>query len=134
MVLCISAPHPDESWIALLRDGKPPLKRVVRARANTHGDILRDINILLEKTHASFRDLTAIIVCTGPGHFTFLRTSIVIANMIGWSLRIPVIGLEATNVKEFIAAGLRACAQVKTFSPVTPLYGREPSITQAGKC
>ncbi len=133
MVLFVYCPHPDDSWVALMRKGKPIVRRAVRKGTGGRGDILKTIDSILVAADSQPSNLRGIVVCTGPGHFTYLRTSIAIANTLGWALQIPVLGLEVQSQKEFIAAGLVGLSKMKAFIPVVPAYGKEPNITKSPK-
>ncbi len=130
MYLFIYTTHPDTSWIALrdTREGRP-IKRKIRKGKSGRGDTLKTIDQLLAALKLSPGTIRGIAVCTGPGHFTSLRTSVVIANTFGWTMDIPVVGLEAADEKEFISAGAKALSRKKRFSPVIPMYGKEPTIS-----
>ena len=53
-------------------------------------DQLKMIDIFLSEQNALLDDLTGIVVVTGPGSFTASRTSVVIANTIGFTKSIPI--------------------------------------------
>lgn len=95
-------------------------------------DVLRGIDELLKKFTVKSRDLKGICVLSGPGQFSFLRTSVVTANTFGLALHIPVVGIESTEFateKEFVEKGLKKMNLKKRFHPVAPAYGKEPNIT-----
>lgn len=95
-------------------------------------DVLRGIDAVLKKFHLSPKDLKGICVLSGPGQFSFLRTSVVTANTFGFALRIPVVGIESTEFateKEFVEKGLKKLNRFKRFHPIVPVYGKEPNIT-----
>ena len=132
MYLFIYAPHPDTSWIALsTRDGAKFKKRVIKKGPSGRGDILRNIDQLMRAAKKTPKHIEGVVVCTGPGHFTYVRSSVVIANTFGWALGIPVCGLADVDEKEFVAAGLKGILKKKRFVPAVPAYGKEPNITQS---
>lgn len=105
-------------------------------RKNKPPDVLQGIDAALKKFHLSPKDLKGICVLSGPGQFSFLRTSIVTANTFAWALSIPVVGVLGSDVmteREFITQGMKKLSRTKRFRPVVPEYGREPNITIAKK-
>lgn len=99
-------------------------------------DVLRGIDTILKKFDLIPKDLKGICVLSGPGQFSFLRTSVVTANTFGWALGIPVVGVQGSDVmteREFIIQGLKKLSRTKRFHPVMPEYGKEPNITIAKK-
>lgn len=94
--------------------------------------VLQGIDTLLKKFCLNPKDLKGICVLSGPGQFSFLRTSVVTANTFGFALRIPVVGIESTEFateKEFVEKGLKKLNLKKSFHPIVPAYGKEPNIT-----
>lgn len=53
-----------------------------------------EINNLLEKSHISFRELSAIAINEGPGSFTGLRVASSCAKGLAFSLNIPIIAIR----------------------------------------
>jgi tRNA A37 threonylcarbamoyladenosine modification protein TsaB len=94
-------------------------------------DQLKMIDIFLSEQNALLDDLTGIVVVTGPGSFTASRTSVVIANTIGFTKSIPIWGVE--NVERHSLADV---VQSIDFSKlpeihhfVSPSYDRPARIT-----
>ncbi len=78
------------------------------------------------------KKLKGVMVVKGPGSFTALRIGLTTANMLAWSLSVPVVGLELNDElsdEELIAKAYRQIIKRKKFKPVWPVYGREPNIT-----
>lgn len=99
-------------------------------------DVLRGIDELLKKFNVKPRDLKGICALSGPGQFSFLRTSVVTANTFGFALHIPVVGIESVGFateKVFVEKGLKKLKLKKRFHPVVPVYGKEPNITVSKK-
>lgn len=110
--------------------------RSLAFRKNTPPDVLQGIDVVLKKFHLNPKDLKGICVLSGPGQFSFLRSSVVVANTFGWVLGIPVVGVQGDDVmteREFITQGLKKLSRAKRFHPVVPEYGKEPNITIAKK-
>lgn len=114
----------------------PDIFLTFKRRITTHGkkppDVLIGIDLLLKKFNVKPRDLKGICVLSGPGQFSFLRSSVVTANTFGWVLRIPVSGIESSEFNtenEFVEKGLKKLNRKKRFQPIVPAYGKEPNIT-----
>jgi len=63
---------------------------------NTHHaseSVLKIIDELLNKAHATSKDLTGVFVIKGPGSFTGLRVGLAMANQFAHQLNIPITGL-----------------------------------------
>lgn len=134
MHLFIDTAQRDATTIALIRSKKILYKKVSSDPTKKSGDVLFQIDSLLKKNHTSAQKLRGIIVVAGPGQFSSLRTGIAIANTFGFVLKIPVVGIlkgDGVMGDDLILRGLEALRNKKRFSPVTPLYGKEPNITQA---
>lgn len=113
-----------KDWPVHLNVSRTPKKRP---------DLLVMVDRLLKKANTNVKKLKGIVVVTGPGQFSSLRTSIAIANTFGFALHIPVVGLERqefSSKEEFITKGLTKLKKKKRFSPVSPDYGTEPNITK----
>lgn len=96
-------------------------------------DVLRGIDTLLKKFNVKPCNLKGICVLSGPGQFSFLRSSIVIANTFGWTLHIPVVGVYGSDDMseiEFLKNGIAKLSRAKQFRPIAPKYGKEPNITK----
>lgn len=103
------------------------------SRGKKSPDVLLGIDTLLKKFNRTPRDLKGIVALSGPGQFSFLRTSTVIANTFGWVLHIPVVGVygpDNMSETEFLKKGIAKLSRAKQFRPITPKYGKEPNITK----
>lgn len=76
--------------VCLEKDGK----RVQMSEQNHFGSqtLLPLIVKLLKKEKVAFADLSEIKVARGPGSYTGLRVGVSVANVLGYSLNIPVNG------------------------------------------
>lgn len=75
------------------------------ARRDKSQKLLTTIDKLLSDSGKNLDDLTEIEVNRGPGSFTGLRVGLSVANALGWSLGIPVNGID-----------------VKRDGPIVPMY------------
>ncbi len=101
----------------------------IRARYKQSEKLLLNIEKLVGK---KLKRLKGIMVVKGPGTFTALRIGLTTANMLAWSLSIPIVGLDLNDAlldEELIARAYRQIIKRKKFKPVWPVYGREPNIT-----
>ncbi len=96
-------------------------------------DLLKHIDVLLKKGAVPAIQLRGVVVLSGPGQFSFLRSGIIIANTFAWVLNIPIVdvyGDEFSSEREFIDLGLKKISKAKKkFLPIVPGYGKEPNIT-----
>ena len=82
---------------ALVRDGTVLGERVSRAVS-----VLEDADELLREAGAEQRDLTGLVVGTGPGSFTGLRLGLAAARGLAFALDVPVAGVSTLRA---LAAG-----------------------------
>jgi tRNA threonylcarbamoyladenosine biosynthesis protein TsaB len=61
-------------------------------RSDTGTEVLRNLKVLLKKNKTKMTEINVIGVNRGPGSYTGTRVGMTIANALGWSLKIPVIG------------------------------------------
>jgi len=122
----------EESNLAL-GDGIKRYTKKIREIPGKRKNILKEIDSFLRVRKIFPKKLSGIIVYSGPGQFSFLRTSISIANTFGYVLQIPVISVEESEYsheKDFFTVGLEKIQKIKKFQLVIPMYGKEPNITK----
>lgn len=99
--------------------------------------LLKLIEQILIKNKLKLSDLSAIMAVTGPGAFTSLRITCVVANTLAYSLKIPVIGIVnkqlLTDNDKLVKLGLKKIPKAKAFRYISPFYDRGPNITIAKK-
>lgn len=114
----------------LLFDGKKNKK----LKRKGHSDqVLEAVASILEKNQVRLDWLKGIVVVSGPGSFTAVRQGVVIANTLGFALRIPIFGVRVDEFKsdaEFIKIGITGLEKTKVGKMVLPFYGKEPNITR----
>jgi len=96
---------------------------------NLSEQLLVEIKKFLKKQKLELKDLTKLAVIIGPGGFSRIRTAVATANALGFSLDIPIVGLEKPNQPADLKKLLVSPSQ-KMFQPA---YGKEPNITLAKK-
>lgn len=97
--------------------------------------ILEIIDDFLKERRITLSDITGIIVASGPGAFSAVRTGVVLANTIGWSFNIPVLGVrtELLNGATKLDKQIKKFYKIKHFKPIKPIYHKPPNITKPNK-
>lgn len=83
--------------------------RLVKSREpveKSHGRfIIKKISDLLSSGGLSPAQLTALVVCTGPGSFTGLRVGLAVAKGMAVGLNVPVVGVSLFEIAAYKLAG-----------------------------
>ncbi|MDQ3018498.1 MAG: hypothetical protein M3Q64_01360 [bacterium] len=87
------------------------------------------LQIFLKKQKVNFKDITKIIVCSGPGSFTGIRVGVSMAQAMGFALGIPVIAIPRNKAP----VDLLKLATIKLPEKLTIHYGQKPKITKSKK-
>ena len=97
--------------------------------------LLKSIELILKNNKVKITELSGIMAVTGPGPFTSLRITCVVANTLAYSLKIPVVGLvnrqQLTNDEELVKLGLTKLKTAKKNKYISPFYDQKPNITMA---
>ncbi|MDP2656201.1 MAG: hypothetical protein Q8P11_01410 [bacterium] len=99
-------------------------------------DPLKGIQQGLKENGVTLESLKGIVVNSGPGAFSALRSGIVVGNTLSFGLGIPVVGIpmiEDRPVAQTVALGIIEVKKVPVGNVVTPEYGREPNISLSKK-
>ena len=116
-----------ESAIGLIKvDGSVIASQKWESGRSLSDDLLGRITKLVTTNKSELKDLTGIIIFSGPGSFTSLRIGHTIANALADGLGIPVIG---TLGKDWIQKGVMDLKTSSFKEPALPFYGSEPNIT-----
>jgi tRNA threonylcarbamoyladenosine biosynthesis protein TsaB len=83
----------------------------------------------LGKQKVTPKDLTKVIVCSGPGSFTGIRVGVSLAQALGFALRIPVIAIPKAKVPK----DLLKFRSLKLPKKLILHYGQKPNITKTKK-
>lgn len=100
------------------------------------------VDKLLKGAKVKLSALTGVVVATGPGGFSAVRSGVVVANALGLALGIPVAGVEGefAGVQDLLGSdrfpqALKSLRTSKSRSNrpsfARPSYGAEPHITSA---
>ncbi len=105
---------------AALVSGDQTLARQDEAMARGQAELLLPmLEAVLAAGGATWRDLAAVAVCTGPGNFTGLRLSVAAARGLALGLGIPAIGITRF---ETLAHGTVGPALVMIAAPLDRLH------------
>lgn len=85
---------------------------------------------LLKEQNQTIHDLQAIIAYQGPGSFTGLRIGLSVANVLAYSLGIPIV---ASSEDDWIKTGIKRLESGDNDKLALPEYGSLPNITQQRK-
>ena len=129
MILVLRTDSP-KTYVALYEDGDEAAVKEWESGRNLSDDLLQVIQDLCANKEVSMQDLQGVVVYEGPGSYTGLRIGISVANAIGYSSNIPVVGVTGDD---WIGEGRSKLSEQQSFSPVTPQYGGDPHITQQKK-
>jgi len=128
MILAINTSS-EQNSIALFEKDKISSTKSWLGYKNQSRDLLMEIDKILKKNKKVIQDIAAIGVYRGPGSYTGLRVGISVANALGWSLDIPVIGikgasedLSALGIAEATDRKLKMTKSKKFQKIVTPFY------------
>lgn len=98
-----------------------------RQLADTIHEVISD---LMNKSHTTHAQISAVIVFKGPGSFTGLRIGISVANAIAYALNIPIVGTLDEN---WMNDGISKILNNVNDKIVTPEYGGKVNITTPKK-
>jgi tRNA threonylcarbamoyladenosine biosynthesis protein TsaB len=89
--------------------------------------LLARLGEFLGSSKLGLKDLTGIVIFSGPGSFTSLRIGHSVANALADSLGIPIVGAAG---EDWISAGKTALQGAAAGHPALPAYGAEAHITK----
>lgn len=101
----------DHASLAIIRKGYVLAELSWLSQQNHSAELMPSLSQLLERTKASLKTTTGIIVAIGPGSFNGLRIGISTAKGLAFSMGIPLVGintLEATSY-QYAEGGLPVC-------------------------
>lgn len=96
------------------------------------------IDQLFKRAKVKLAALEGIIVASGPGGFTAVRSGVVVANALGFALGIPVVGVEGKFagvddmlVSDRFSSALTQLKRTRKPTQARPSYGAQPNISKA---
>lgn len=97
IILFIDSSRQEEIMVSVSSDGTK-IEEKLTAKFTKAQQVLPLIEKILAENKLKLQDLTEIKVHTGPGSFTGLRVGLVVANILGTILNIPVNGQPAGEI------------------------------------
>jgi len=97
MYLTIDATDEEEFIFYYYKDQK--WTKVVRSHEKA-GDLLKQIDVLLQSLGFSLSDVSGLAVLVGQGRFTATRVAVTIANTLAFACHIPVIAVTELDLDE----------------------------------
>lgn len=126
MILWIKTDQPD-AHIKLTKNDMVLAQETWHAHRELSNTLLLKIDKLLQGVDATLKDLEAVYVYKGPGSFTGLRIGVTVANSLGYSLSVPVCGID----DQVWRSGEYAESADSQYA--LPEYGAEANITKQKK-
>lgn len=129
MILLIKSDS-NEVEVLLYENGQQIAYKKWDAGRELSEQLLDEIVDICNIVGKNLNDVGGLVVYEGPGSYTGLRISISVANSLGYSYKIPVVG---STGDDWIQVGLAKLQIVKDFTPVSPVYGGEVFTTKPKK-
>lgn len=82
---------------------------------------------------ATTATISGIVVVTGPGGFSSLRSGIVTANALSYAFDVPIVGVlkrSGETPAQLNRRGRKKLLRQGVITPVVPQYGSAPTITK----
>lgn len=132
MILLIQTNLPGQLLVWVI-DRRGKIFGRAQLQISYHGSekVLRLVDQLLLQHKLAPSKLHRVVIVRGPGHFTALRTGLVVANTLAWVYGLPLQGvvkkteLTTTDFQRLAATKIR-----KNFTPARPWYGKVPNISK----
>jgi len=130
MILAIRTDAPQVRLVLQNPDGSIVADEQWQADRRLAHELLGSLETLLKSQNQTWKDLTGLIVFSGPGSFTGLRIGITVMNTIAYAQAVPIVG---TTGDDWLEQGARLLASGKGQEIVLPTYGSDAHITQPRK-
>lgn len=96
---------------------------------NENFKTLEKVEKFLKKNKYLLKDVTKVVVNSGPGSFTGIRVGVSLAQAIGMGLNIPTVAIPSNRVP----TDLSKLLTIKVPPKLTLHYGAKPNITKSKK-
>jgi len=123
--LYIDTRQKDQTEIAWLAEGGEIKRRHIEGRAKAV------LSAIEKDWEAKATSLKGIVIASGPGSFSSVRTGVLYANLFARFLGLPmyeIIGGGTISLEETLKKA--QAGQLSRKQYVEPIYDREPNITQ----
>ena len=112
----------DSVSLKLIKDNDILSEKSFANDNNLSENLLNKIDQLIQDSGFQKKDISAIVVNSGPGSYTSIRIGVTTANIMALSLGIPIYDVDDFNSKKILDQVF--------FSPVLPKYSQPPFITK----
>ena len=124
MILIIDSSKQNIAKIALCRNNQCLEKDFDLIKGQAEG-LIKKLAEILKEAGIDLKDIRAIAISEGPGSFTSLRLGATMANILAWTLNIPVTTYNKEPLLEVAQKARRLARQQNHFSkPAIPKYPR----------
>ena len=132
MLLFIDTSDFNNLHLALIDNKKSELS-VAEFRASVAFNENYKTNALLEKflikQKVKLKNLSKIVVCSGPGSFTGIRVGVSLAQALSFALSIPMIAIPKSKIPKDLTLLLKT----KAAATSSLNYGQKPNISKPKK-
>lgn len=130
MILIINNNSQNNIYLALAQDKKIISEKNIASGFFKGENLLKLTDKLLKRRKKKVKDIKAIVVNQGPGSFTSLRMTMLLANTWAYVNKIPIYGFKAEdffNLNKILAS----LNNKKGKFFLEPYYGSPPKITKS---
>ncbi|MDD2647041.1 MAG: hypothetical protein PHV78_03355 [Patescibacteria group bacterium] len=122
-----------ELYLALFDKQGEIKSKILHRTTDRRVNILIYLDKLLKDAAMPLEKIKGLIVVSGPGSFSGIRTALAITNTLAMGLKIPAAGVYLDPSKSnqgLIKQGLKKLLSKNKNTLVMPHYGAEPNITK----
>lgn len=129
MILCVRSDS-ENVYVGFYEDGVEKEAKSWVAGRELSIQILSVLETYCDKAAIKMNGITGVVVYQGPGSYTGLRIACSVANSIGYSYAIPVVGSTGHT---WIEDGINNLLKTSKFIAIAPIYGGEVYTTPPRK-
>jgi tRNA A37 threonylcarbamoyladenosine modification protein TsaB len=132
MILIIDTAKEKKIFFGLIKEKNFLAKKVIPLPNRKSEVLLLALDKFFQAAKIRPKFLSGLAVVSGPGPFTSLRLGVVTANTLAWALKIPVIGIKASEFSNLIQLAQVIKQRLNSLAReeiIEPFYGKEPNIT-----